>query len=52
MTKTRALINTKLHGSVTERIDHESCDMLTYCEKTSNSVRGRFFISGPPVTLK
>ena len=44
-TITRALIYLELHGSMVERIKHEVCGMLTYCEKSSNPVRGRFFIA-------
>ena len=44
-TNTRALICLGLHGCVVERIKHEVSGMLTYREKSSNPVRGRFFIS-------
>ena len=52
MTKTRALIKLELHGSVAEWIKHQASDMFIYCEKSSNPVRGRFFINRPAVTLK
>ena len=42
-TNTRALIYLELYGSVAERIKHKASDMLTYCEKSLNPVRGRFF---------
>ena len=44
-TNTRALIYLGLHGSVAERIKHEVSGMLSYCKKSSNPVRGRFFIA-------
>ena len=44
-TSTRALIYLGLHGSVAKRIKHEASGMLTYREKSSNPVRGRFFIT-------
>ena len=43
-TNTRALIYLELHGSVTERIKHEASGMLTYREKSSIPVSGKFFI--------
>ena len=42
-TNTRALICLGLSGSVAELIKHEASGILTYCEKSSNPVRGRFF---------
>ena len=48
-TNTRALIYLGLHGSVAKWIKHEASGMLTYCEKSSNPVRGRFFICSKPV---
>ena len=44
-TSTRALIYLGLNGSVAKRIKHEASGMLTYREKSSNPVRGRFFIT-------
>ena len=41
---TRALIYLGPCGCVAERIKHEASGMLTYRKKSSNSVRGRFFI--------
>ena len=52
MTRTRALISLKPQGCVAERIKNEASDMPTYCEKNSNPVRGRFFISRRAITLK
>ena len=47
-TNTSALIYLGLCGSVAERIKNEASDMLTYCEKSLNPVRGRFFIKCQP----
>ena len=44
-TNTRALIYLGLNGFAAERIKHDASDMLTYREKSSNSVRDRFFIA-------
>ena len=44
-TNTGALIYLELHGSVAERIKHEASSMLTYREKSSKPVIGRFFIA-------
>ena len=38
MTKTRALIKLKPHGSVAKRIKHEASDLLTYREKNLNQL--------------
>ena len=43
-TNIRALIYLGLHGSVAKWIKHEASGMLTYREKSSNPIRGRFFI--------
>ena len=42
----------RLHDSAARRIKHETSDMFTYCEKSSNLVRSRFFISQPAITPK
>ena len=44
-TNTGALIYPGPYGSVPERIKREASGMLTYRGKSSNSVRGRFFIT-------
>ena len=44
-TNTKALIYLGAHGSVAERIKHEVSGMPTFREKSSNAVRGRFFIA-------
>ena len=38
MTKTRALIKLKPHGSVAKWIKHEASDLLTYREKNLNQL--------------
>ena len=52
MKKTRALFWLEPHGSVTEWITHEASDMLTYREKSSSAIGGRFFISCQAIILK
>ena len=44
-TNPRALIYFGLNGSVAEQRKHESSGILTYHEKSSNPVRGRFLIA-------
>ena len=44
-TNARALIYLGLHGFEAKRIKHEVSGMLTYREKSSNPVTGRFFIA-------
>ena len=44
-TNTRAIIHLGLHGSVAEWIKHEASGMFIYREKSSNTVRDRFFIA-------
>ena len=46
-TNTRALIYFRLYGSLAEQIKHEASD-ITYCERSLNPVRGRFFIRRQP----
>ena len=42
---TRALVYHGLYGSVAERINHTTFNMLSYREKSLNAASGRFFIT-------
>ena len=44
-TKSTDLIHFELYDSLAERINNDATGMFTYCEKSSNPVRGRFFIA-------
>ena len=43
----RALIYHRLYDSVADWIKHTVFNMLTYCEKSSNTIRRKFFIAWP-----
>ena len=44
MAKTKALVYHRLYDSMAERIKPTALNISTFCETSSNPVRGRFFI--------